>query len=266
MATDRIEELNKIGFVWKIEYDDADSSLHQRHWDEMLDKLARFKHEYGHVQVANSFNNEQGYEDLGQWVHVQRALHHTHDKSLTAKRKKKLDDIGFWWGKNDENDEQGDRYQIGLDERWNGMFDKLKAYQQNHGDLLVHTNRNDNGNLGGWVHLQRILYNRGCLRADRIQKLEDIGFPWVARELRIEQQWMTMYEKLLDFLEETGSCRVPSTFHDKKLARWVCKQRKEFKEEVMSDERKDLLNAIDFTWVIGVGQYDRNASESGHFR
>lgn len=255
----RIEELNKIGFVWRVEYDDAASSLYQRHWDEMLDKLIRFKNEFGHTQVTASFNNEQGYENLGQWVHMERSLYHNDHKSLTAKRKKKLDDIGFWWGRNDGNDEQGDRYQIGLETKWNSMLEELKSYQQTHGDLLVNTNKKENGRLGGWVHVQRIFYNRGSLRADRFEKLEAIGFPWAARELRIEQQWMTMYEKLLDFLDEIGSCAVPSMSTDQKLARWIQKQRREFKLGTISDERKHLLNAADFIWEIGKGQYDRNS-------
>lgn len=66
-----------------------------------------------------------------------------------------------------------------------------------------------------------------------------------------------MYENLLAYLEEHGDCRVPATYKDKKLGRWMAKQRKEFKEEAMADERKELLNAVDFTWTVGLGNYER---------
>jgi Sec7-like guanine-nucleotide exchange factor len=138
------------------------------------------------------------------------------------------------------------------------MFERLKAYKIKHGDLLVHTNRTKvNHNLGGWVHLQRIMHKTKYISPERKEKLDSIGFPWATRDLRIEKQWMTMYEKLLEFEQEYNHCMVNPKYNEK-LARWVSKQRKEFKEEIMSNERRELLEEVGFTWKIGTGKRDRD--------
>jgi hypothetical protein len=104
---DRVILLEEIGFVWKIDHYDAETSLHQRHWDEIFERLVRYKDLIGHTQVKSNGRNDDDPE-LGQWVHMQRNFYHKKENFLTAERKQRLDSIGFWWGRNDENDEQGD--------------------------------------------------------------------------------------------------------------------------------------------------------------
>lgn len=80
----------------------------------MLEKLICFKSTHGHTQVTETKFDEPGYENLGQWVHMQRSLHTNNDKSLTAERKQRLDDVEFWCGKDDAS--QQDLYKVGLDQ------------------------------------------------------------------------------------------------------------------------------------------------------
>jgi hypothetical protein len=91
----RKQSLEDLGFVWKDNPYDAESSLYQRHWDEMFERLVRFKESHGHTQVKVLQDRE-----LGQWVQTQRRLykmllHRSDGPRLTAKRKEQLDSIEF---------------------------------------------------------------------------------------------------------------------------------------------------------------------------
>lgn len=189
----------------------------------------RFKEIHLHTQVPSVYKDDP---ELGQWVHMQRALRKINDGSWTAERMERLESIGFWWGKNDEDDEQGDRY----DRRWNEMFEKLKAYKRDHGNTLPLAS--SESGLGGWVHVQRNLYHTKELQHERMEKLNSIAFAWEEEALRIEKQWMTMYKKLLQFKGEHGHCMVPSTFKDQKLGRWIAKQRRQFNDRNLADNRQ----------------------------
>ena len=91
---DRRKLLDEIGFVWKVDLYNADASLHQKHFDEMVERLLQFKKEHGHTQVPFRYEKDNA---LTQWVHVQRQ--YLQKGELKAARKKRLDEIGFSWGK-----------------------------------------------------------------------------------------------------------------------------------------------------------------------
>jgi hypothetical protein len=97
---ERIQEnrkqfLEDLGFVWNVDPYDAESGLYQRHWDEMFERLVRFKESHGHTQVKVLQDPE-----LGRWVQTQRKLyrmllHRIDGPRLTAERKQRLDSIEF---------------------------------------------------------------------------------------------------------------------------------------------------------------------------
>jgi hypothetical protein len=65
---------------------------------------------------------------------------------------------------------------------WDQMFAKLLKYREIHGDCNVPQRWDEDKELGRWVNTQRIHYRRGDIPdADRIQKLEAIGFEWNTR-------------------------------------------------------------------------------------
>jgi ABC-type sulfate transport system substrate-binding protein len=91
----RKQSLEDLGFVWKDDPYDAESSLYQRHWDEMFERLVRFKESHGRTQVKVLQDRE-----LGHWVQAQRHLYKNllnriDGPRLTSERKKRLDSIEF---------------------------------------------------------------------------------------------------------------------------------------------------------------------------
>jgi hypothetical protein len=60
------------------------------------------------------------------------------------------------------------------------LLKRLEAYKEEHGDCLVPAKSYEQDTeLGHWVRNQRMKYKRG-MRQDRIEKLEGLGFTWIA--------------------------------------------------------------------------------------
>eukprot|EP00529_Nitzschia_sp_RCC80_P008070 CAMPEP_0113486452 /NCGR_PEP_ID=MMETSP0014_2-20120614/25004_1 /TAXON_ID=2857 /ORGANISM="Nitzschia sp." /LENGTH=1315 /DNA_ID=CAMNT_0000380125 /DNA_START=307 /DNA_END=4254 /DNA_ORIENTATION=+ /assembly_acc=CAM_ASM_000159 len=87
-------------------------------------------------------------------------------------------------------------------EQWEAMFEKLKAYKAQNGNCLVPKRYTTDPRLGTWVETQRnqrkklkslgicpttgkeLFEHNNRLNAERLAKLEDIGFAWSAKHFR----------------------------------------------------------------------------------
>jgi hypothetical protein len=132
-------------------------------WEFWLGLLAAYKDEHGNCNVNQTHVSEDNF-NLGEWVGNQRASYR--QKKLSAERIRRLEDIGFVWDS--------------LEAAWENGYRLLGAYKDEHGDCDVpraHVSE-DNFNLGNWVGTQRTSYRQEKLSAERIQRLEDVGFGW----------------------------------------------------------------------------------------
>ena len=74
--------------------------------------------------------------------------------------------------------------------------------------------------LAIWVNSQRVEYKRrkekgdgiSSLTDDRIKRLDDIGFTWDV----FEELWGSRFDKLVEYENTHGNCRVPYTFPENK--------------------------------------------------
>lgn len=122
---------------------------------------------------------------------------------------------------------------------------------------------------------REIVHPNKRLTADRLQKLESVGFAWVAkfikktptkkeeeevstleavnaqqqRKQRLnEAQWEDMYQRLVQYKQQYGDCLVPRKFEgDSKLATWVETQRVLWNKEVKSNSNANDPDAIPIT-------------------
>jgi hypothetical protein len=86
-------------------------------------------------------------------------------------------------------------------EQWNEMLERLKVYKAKYGNCLVPKRFSEDGKLGTWVETQRVQYKRlprvfdealgyevpqpnKRLTAERLEKLNDLGFCWSAKHVR----------------------------------------------------------------------------------
>ncbi|MDB4472930.1 helicase associated domain-containing protein [bacterium] len=151
LGIEKIKRLDELGFVW---------DPHEEKWELQFQRLKAYKEEYGDCLVPRSFEDKK----LAAWAKNQRTLKRT--RKLSADRIGRLDDLGFVWRQ--------------LEGVWEGQFQKLVAYKEKHGDCLVPNKWQEDSKLGNWVGTQRTLKRSGKIGADRIKRLDEIGFVWDA--------------------------------------------------------------------------------------
>jgi len=128
-----------------------------------------------------------------------------------------------------------------LQDEWQAMYQKLKAYYERHGTCNVSQKaKGDDGRIGRWVKTQREKYHRTKpnttpLTPQQIEQLESIGFQWrPGGTASNEETWQNMFEQLRAYQKEHGDCRVPQKV--KKLSGWVDRQRKRYRATLQADE------------------------------
>ena len=216
LTDERKKRLDQLGFSWNL----ADEK-----WDYGFTQLLVFMKKEGHCNPPNSYL-EQDFK-LGNWVHYQR----TNSNKLHQSRIAKLNEINFIWDP--------------FEQQWEDGFQALKKYQQLYGHCDVPQSYAEDGiKLGTWVARQRT--NIDKLEANKIQKLDSIGFLW----LRTDQRWETGYENLLNYFQKNHTCLVPHNYEENgyKLGQWVVTQRALRRK--LTNIRLEKLNAIGFCWGV----------------
>mmetsp|Transcript_58128 Transcript_58128/g.173484 ORF Transcript_58128/g.173484 Transcript_58128/m.173484 type:complete len:785 (-) Transcript_58128:195-2549(-) len=234
----RKSALDRLGF----NYDTHDAT-----WEARYLELSEFVRNNGSCVVQhNHVDNPQ----LGQWVSTQRRMRRNLGEEgkgpktcvLTEERVARLDALGFVWD--------------APSTAWADRFKELLAYKSETGSFNVPSPHPRNPPLQRWVQTQRTHYryyregNPKCqLTADRIQMLDDVGFPW-----RQRPDWRSSYDRLVRYKAEYGTS-VVSEGYDKSLAKWTRNQRTEYR--LMLQGRKNklktdhvrLLDEIGFDWI-----------------
>lgn len=223
----REDRLNKIGFIWGFD------KIKRENWEERYRQLREYKRKHGHSFVPV---NCKGNKPLGIWVATQRGLEAK--GKLGAAKKKKLSELGFvWYG------ETRRQLESVYDSLWETSFGKLKAYRQKHGACQVSLKIDPV--LQRWTRWQRILFYQGKLSAERIDRLNEIRFPWSVQE----GYWMRMYAVLTSFRDQFGHTRVPSQWEpNPQLAAWVYKTK--LSRSKLTPQKIELLNGIGFDWTL----------------
>ena len=138
--------------------------FYSKQWDQMFDRLLKFKEEHGHCLVPKRYPADQR---LGTWVHTQRiqfkkllsgkttgdtqsegeeesemSAGKSEDEMnyrLTDDRRKRLEEIGFCWSarEGEKTGEQGKVSRNSYDDQRDAMFLRLKHFKEKHGHCLV---------------------------------------------------------------------------------------------------------------------------------
>lgn len=140
---------------------------------------------------------------------------------LNEERVAVLDSIGFPWTLATDTNER----------RWEEQYFKLVQYKEKHGDCLVPQSTA----LGKWVQMQRdqfkerqrqeqgIPTKRSVIPANRVAKLNALGFAWRCREEAVG--WEGRFQELILYNNQYGNCNVPQGWKPNvQLGRWVMKQ------------------------------------------
>ena len=122
---------------------------------------------------------------------------------------------------------------------WETMFAELETFKSEHRHCNV---TQTSGKLGIWVKNVRISQKKGELSEERKKILDNVGFAWQVRT----SSWETMLAELEAFKREHGHCNV--TRKSGKLGTWVTNARSRQKKGNLSEEQKDSLDNLGFTW------------------
>lgn len=214
----KITILTKMGFLW---------TPHDSRWDRRHKELIQFKKENGHCNVPKT------NELLNTWCRTQRQ--NFANGILTKERKQNLDAIGFSWD-------------LGIEFQWNKKFEELVEFKNYHGHCSL---TEASGALGRWCGTQRVYHKKRTLSTDHTDKLNSIGFEWNP----IHSRWSNMYNKLVEFKNENGHCKIAQ--EDGMLGGWCGFQRMRWRKGKLSSDRISLLNKIGFEWTPSVGRRAR---------
>ena len=210
-------------------------------WDEWYGLLQRYKEREGHCRVP--LGHIEGGFKLGQWVSHQRRA----EDSISAKRRQRLDTLGFDWQPFESNWEEG--------------FLALMAFHEREQNCLVpHRHVEDGFKLGAWVGNQRKAVL--TMPEDRRQRLDTIGFQWDV----LSVQWERGYAALRRYSNREGHCRVNANHIEDgfKLGVWVSRQRNS--RVSISAERRGRLGALGFVWDALVTKWESGVAALTKFR
>jgi superfamily II DNA or RNA helicase len=214
MPAERRKRLDEIGFVWDV---------FETGWEEGFAKLTMFKAREGHCRVP-ALHIEEAFK-LGRWVSIQRG----NKDRISAKRRNRLDAIGFVWAPHKSAWEEG--------------FAALTSFKAREEHCRApHDHIEEAFRLGGWVNKQRS--NKDNISVERRKRLDDLGFVWDIPQTG----WEEAFSALTIFKAREGHLHVPKDHIEGKLklGRWVNKQRT--LRDRMPPERRKRLDAIGFVW------------------
>lgn len=238
----QFRQLEKLGVDFG-ESDNQTSRDWQERWEERLKELADFQRRHGHCQVSRRSAEHHG---LAVWLQNQRTRQN--QGRLPPECWGQLQKLGVQLGRTSLN--------------WDKSFSELAAYQKKHGHCDVPCHSKIDRKLGHWVGNQRGFRRKGLLSQERIAKLDELGFRWVAVFDRNtpsksfepwikarEAQWQFMFERLVAYKKKHGHCSVtPTDGFGGRLNKWVILQRIEAREGTLLPTRQQRLDDIGFIW------------------
>ena len=235
MSNYRIKKLESIEFSW---------SINHKEWGESYRELVEYKFKFGDCNVSTS-NKE--YLKLGRWVAIQRALY-KNDK-LEEERIDMLERIGFMGALKEEKTnvcEIVEVRDVSKKNIWQEMYSKLVIHKNQYGDCNVRINCMEDLELINWVKVQRAKLQKEDLSETQIKKLNDINFSYNL----LKSNWNDMFCKLVEYKNKFGDCKVPCS--EKQLINWIATQQKNYKKNILPQERISRLEEIGFRFSFDV--------------
>ena len=262
------EQLNSIGLRNIMEPTSRDGveqtsnrgchhdNKHEAKWNVKYELAVKHYQQFGHTFVHKSNST------LYQWVAWQRTLH---VKGTQCKcREERLNKIQFAWS---------EVVHRRREQHWDTMYEKLKAYHEEHGTCRVRRTSNYR-QLGQWVYHQHVRIIRGTMMPGRKAKLDLLGFSKklegvdvlhpedgvdtsnmigfasnLVRQSSRDEEWEVMYEKLKAYKEKHGHCRVRGSEgnNEQQLKIWLRTQRRARQINHRPD-RIAKLDLLGFFW------------------
>ena len=221
LSHERIKQLESLSFAI-IDY----GTVKKDTWEKMFINLCQFKNIHGHCNVPQRWSENP---ELANWVANQRQM----------KRKNRLNDdflgrlneIGFIWHTRKD--------------LWEKRFTELLEFKKTYDHCDVPKDWSENPKIGTWVNNQRRNKKKGILSAERIRRLDEVGFLWDI----IDSGWEDNYSELMKYYKIYGHTDVQIRWNENpQLGHWVSHQRSKKKKNRLSESQIKRLEDINFSW------------------
>lgn len=164
LTREQIEKLQVIGMEWELKTD--------RHFEKGMEALIQYKKENNTMLIPVNYITPDGYQ-LGKWAARQRSL--KRKNKLAPDRAQHLNKYGFIW-------DYTEYY-------WNRMYEEMKRYFQQHGnlDMPVNYTTPTGEKLWQWKMDMRKRYKNinpkdRTITEEQIKKMEAIRMTWKGKE------------------------------------------------------------------------------------
>jgi hypothetical protein len=236
----RIKLLEDTGIIWDLE----DFEFQQK-----LEKLLEYKNEFGNFEVPLNFKKDTS---LGQFVYGIRK------KGTTEERKKVLDRLGVTGVILRSEAKKFEKKQTHITIEWLRNFKLLQSLEKQNIDInKITRDYAADKRLGNWLVNQKKRYRLSQLNEEQEELMRSTSLS-LTKEDPWESRWQSFFELLADYVKANGHSRVPPSY-DSELSSWCGTQRRSYRDDELSDERKNKLNSIQFEWII-----TNNKTQSNH--
>lgn len=228
LTEERIEALNAIEMVWKLEYRSS--------WDGWIEEVKKYYEDHGDLIVPRNYKNGNCW--LGNWISVQRKKYSK--GLLTENQINDLEACGMSWCEMEHRS-------------WDAWYRDAAEYYSKYGNLLVPmAYRTKEGRLlGKWVATQRARRDKESsgvmLTKEQIGLLDRIGMVWDMKSMR-DEAWNTMYKCVREYRERNGKLplwpRNLETPDGRNMSNWVRTQRTRLSKNRCTNEETELLTSL----------------------
>jgi len=208
-------------------------------WRCLYEQLKQYRADHGDADVPSGW---KGDPQLATWVSNQRERRKK--GTMSDEEFALLDELGLTW----QSREVG---------TWEDRLAEVAAFKAIHGHADMPTVFPENPKLGNFVNAMRTQRKRGTLSAERIAKLDAIGFAWgssrkaavMLGEQMVSEAWKSRFDELVTYKQAHGNCDVPTEWtQNQRLANWVSMQRQTKKRDALPEAQIKLLDEIGFNW------------------
>lgn len=185
LTEERIVQLQSIGFEFNTK---QDKDVPEIDFSTRIQQLEAFQSEMGHMRVDPNYDK---YSNLGGWAVEISEQHKNWQEGREylqpdlVEKFNHLSAMGF--GFDVFRSRRGER-------SWDDSFNLLQQYRHETGSCRVPHHYKADFRLGSWVAVQRKEYKMAVqgkpsrLTHERIQRLESVGFEFVARRIGVENE------------------------------------------------------------------------------
>jgi Helicase associated domain. len=237
LSEEIIDRLNSKGFNWTGQNSDIQ-------WNLFLDKLKKFKDEFGHCNVPQSYNDKW----LANKCVSARLAYFGKKGKIENWVVEELNKINFIWKPSTAN--TGVKRKKSFD--YTLFLEKINTYHKSHGHCNVPKNYDDKWLYKVCSQIRR-KHKDGKLEEYVVNELNKLEFHFdrVKKNQKINDDSIELFiQYLLAFKLKHGHCLVPYRYEsgDFRLGYWVNRLRTMYKNGKLPQSVIENLNKVKFEW------------------